>query len=60
MMNPFVAFSVRMMAALPAAGTAGTVSLIGFDQPLIAAAAYSVAGGASAYSIASVTMKSRF
>ncbi|MGP1909673.1 5-bromo-4-chloroindolyl phosphate hydrolysis family protein [Metabacillus sp. JX24] len=60
MMNPFVAFSVRMMAALPAAGTAGTISLIGFDQPLIAAAAYSVAGGASAYSIASVTMKSRF
>ncbi|KEZ48136.1 protein xpaC [Metabacillus indicus LMG 22858] len=59
-MNPFVAFSVRMMAALPAAGTAGTISLIGFDQPLIAAAAYSVAGGASAYSIASVTMKSRF
>ncbi|WP_282034397.1 5-bromo-4-chloroindolyl phosphate hydrolysis family protein [Metabacillus indicus] len=60
MMNPFVAFSVRMMAALPAAGTAGTISLIGFDQPLIAAAAFSVAGGASAYSIASVTMKSRF
>lgn len=60
MMNPFVAFSVRMMAALPAAGTAGTISLIGFEQPLIAAAAYSVAGGASAYSIASVTMKSRF
>ncbi|MCM3598288.1 5-bromo-4-chloroindolyl phosphate hydrolysis family protein [Metabacillus idriensis] len=60
MMNPFVAFSVRMLAAIPAAGTVGTVSLIGFDQPLLAAAAYSLAGGASAYSIASVSMNSRF
>lgn len=59
-MNPLVAFSVRMMAAIPAAGTAGAVSLFGFDQPFLLAAAYSVAGGASAYSIASVSMNSRF
>ncbi|AIE58869.1 5-bromo-4-chloroindolyl phosphate hydrolysis family protein [Bacillus methanolicus] len=59
-MNPFLAFLVRMLIAIPTAAIVWLVSFIAFDQTFLYSTAFSLVGAILTYWIISVYMKYRF
>jgi 5-bromo-4-chloroindolyl phosphate hydrolysis protein len=59
-MNPFLAFFVRMMIAIPAASMTWLVSFFAFDQSFLPSTALSLGGGFLTYWLSSAYSKYRF
>lgn len=59
-MNPFLAFLVRTLIAIPVASVTWLVSFLAFNQTLLPSIAWAGGGGLLAYGTSSIYMKYRF